>query len=30
VSHGCIHIPSMDTAKYIHDRPMGTAVVVHQ
>jgi hypothetical protein len=28
-SHGCIHIPSMQAAKYIHDRPMGTMVVVH-
>jgi L,D-transpeptidase-like protein len=29
-SHGCIHIPSYTAAKYIHDLPYGTAVVVHQ
>jgi hypothetical protein len=28
-SHGCVHIPSMTAAKYIHDLPMGTTVVVH-
>lgn len=28
-SHGCIHIPSLTAAKYIHDLPIGTAVVVH-
>jgi peptidoglycan hydrolase-like protein with peptidoglycan-binding domain len=29
-SHGCIHIPSMSAAKYIHDLPYETAVVVHE
>jgi hypothetical protein len=29
-SHGCIHIPSYTAAKYIHDLPYGTAVVVHK
>jgi hypothetical protein len=28
-SHGCIHIPSMPAAKFIHDLPYGTIVVVH-
>jgi hypothetical protein len=28
-SHGCVHIPSMAAAKYIHDRPLRTVVVVH-
>jgi hypothetical protein len=29
-SHGCVHIPSMPAAKYIHDLPIGTRVVVHE
>jgi hypothetical protein len=28
-SHGCIHIPSLPAAKFIHDLPYGTTVVVH-
>ena len=29
-SHGCVHIPSMTAAKYIHDLPYNTTVVVHE
>jgi hypothetical protein len=29
-SHGCVHIPSITAAKYIHDLPYGTRVVVHE
>jgi hypothetical protein len=29
-SHGCIHIPSMTTARYIGSLPIGTTVVVHE
>lgn len=30
VSHGCIHIPSYDAARYINGLPLGTTVVVHE
>lgn len=29
-SHGCVHIPTLPAAKYIHDLPYGTRVVVHE
>lgn len=29
-SHGCVHIPSMTAAKFIHDLAYGTTVVVHE
>jgi hypothetical protein len=28
-SHECVHIPSMTDAKYIHDLPLGIALVIH-
>lgn len=29
-SHGCANLPTLAAAKYVHDLPMGTAVVIHQ